>query len=364
MTRPASRSIYCTVTPRQLGLRVAPPDPHGSRLDIALPSCEFYPVAIDTSRRTVGFARIDRDTYRDAGFLVPRAAELGARLYSYNLDDLLLYDRIDPIKGVATHYVLITAFCCSTLLARYFDLLAGCLVLREPGLLGQLAILRNRPAGRTGAADWGREWGSWAGLGLALLSRSFEGCQTAVIKAADVCNNMADVLLARDARSKLILLSVPLRTFIISALKSPSRRDWMRARARFWLRESQTQPAIPAVDLDRLDDARKSAYLWTATQRLWDGPRSGAGPERLMELDGESVSNAPRSTMGSLLSFLGIAATTEELDHIASDSMGKRHAKEPNRSYGAGDRARDLEEWERRFGREADAAVQWAGELR
>jgi len=330
------------------------------RLTGALPSCEFYPVHLDLQRRSLGFARIPRATYRKAGFLVPGAADLGKRIYTFNLDDIALSNGIARIEGVRTNYIFISAFCCSTLLARYFDLMPRCLVLREPGLLGQLAIARNRPGLGVPPMAWEQEWREWAALGVSLLTRSFDSRDTVIVKAADVCNNLCDVLLSRDPRSRAVLLSVPLRTFILSVLKSDSRRLWMRARARFWHAESRRDSAIPKVEPDRLDDARRSAFLWMATQALWNPIRRGPSASRVLEVSGDQVANAPRETMRQLGLFFEMDFSDADLDKVAADQTGSRHAKDPRTKYGAADRRRDIEEWEGRFCMEADRAVAWA----
>jgi hypothetical protein len=101
----------------------------------ALPSSEFYPVSIDWTKRTLSFVRIGREIYNSAAFLVPRHADMGNKVFTFNMDDLLLHAQRNPWPTVRTHYVLISAFCCSTLLARYIDHLGVALVLKEPGIM-------------------------------------------------------------------------------------------------------------------------------------------------------------------------------------------------------------------------------------
>lgn len=114
-------------------------------LQSALASCTFYPLNVDLSRRLVWFAQVKRETYHRAGFLVPKHAPMSAERYAFNLDDVLLQDLSLPIGGAPSHYVFISAFCCSTLLARLLDRVPNCLVVKEPSILGQLSMLRYRP---------------------------------------------------------------------------------------------------------------------------------------------------------------------------------------------------------------------------
>ena len=46
-------------------------------LKSTLATCTFHPVRVDLCRRLVWFAEIGRETYRRAGFLVPRQVRMG-----------------------------------------------------------------------------------------------------------------------------------------------------------------------------------------------------------------------------------------------------------------------------------------------
>lgn len=213
-------------------------------LKSTLATCTFYPVRVDLSRRLIWFAEIDREIYREAGFLSPRQAPMSKERYGFNLDDVLMYDLNLPIGGARSHYIFISAFCCSTLLARLLDEVPNCLVLREPTILGQLAMVRYYPGTPETCAEREEDWQTWARLGLRLLTRTFEPSQTVIVKAADVCNTTADVIMAHDPRSKAVLLSVGLRTFILSVLKLEDRIKWTRKRAAFWHKTLTLFPAM------------------------------------------------------------------------------------------------------------------------
>src|SRR4029077_2368313 len=125
-------------------------------------SPELYPIGINRLRHLVSFVRMSPDRYRNTSFLDPGATSLAPSVYTFNLDDLLLYGLHVPNHAAPVHYVFHTAYCCSTLLARYLDLIPPCFVLREPGVLAQIAMLRPRrnaelnsvPTGAATADEW------------------------------------------------------------------------------------------------------------------------------------------------------------------------------------------------------------------
>lgn len=68
-------------------------------LSAALPSCEFYPIAVDPDRGLMAFSRTRREIYRSAAFMTAQSAAKGRRSHVFNLDDLLI--RGVPKPGVA-----------------------------------------------------------------------------------------------------------------------------------------------------------------------------------------------------------------------------------------------------------------------
>ena len=135
-------------------------------------SPELYPLKIDFDKRMVKFLRMTPRTYRDSVFLDERAQYV-ERNIEIRLDDLLIASESAPNPAKRIHYILNTAFCGSTLLARYFELLSSCFVLKEPLLLAQLAA-------QQGMSDV--LWSRCFGLCLRLLSRTYDSNQVVIIK--------------------------------------------------------------------------------------------------------------------------------------------------------------------------------------
>ncbi len=332
-------------------------------LESALASCRYYPVQVDLDRRLVWFAEIEREVYSRAGFLVPKHAAMSDERYGFNLDDVLLYDLSLPIGGALSHYIFISAFCCSTLLARLLDRVPDCLVLKEPSVLGQLAMLRYRPGTMEENTDREKEWKIWGELGIRLLTRTFESGETVIVKAADVCNTMGDMILANDPRSKGVLLSVGLRTFILSVLKLENRRVWTRKRANFWHKTLTLFPALNEVDISDLDDGQKAAYIWFVTAALWNRLRKQTESERLLLMDGEEVSENPESALRMVARFFGLPLAESQVEEILADPVLSHHAKFPGKTYDAALRRKDRADWEARFGADADRAMEWSASI-
>lgn len=321
-------------------------------------SPEFYPAALDIDRNLIHFVRLDRGAYRNAAFLAAGAMRAGAGARAFGLDDLLFYSQHVPTQPRPSHYILISAFCCSTLLARYLDDVDGCLVLREPAILGQLAMLRHGAAGRRLDA---LRWNDAAALGIRLLTRCFPGDENVIIKAADVCNSIGPTLLANDPRSKAVLLGVDLRTFILQVLKSEPRRKWLRARARGWSGGVSAFPELASVDPTALDDATASAYVWLVTAVFWAELRAKTYPGRLLIMDGSQVSDSPLQALASVARFFELPLHPGRAQEIVTSPSASRHAKDQSRSYDSDSRRRELMDADQCFRDEVNHAVTWAG---
>lgn len=212
-------------------------------------------------------------------------------------------------------------------------------------------------------AEREEDWRTWGELGIRLLTRTFEPGQTVIVKAADTCNTMGDVLLANDHRSKAVLLSVGLRTFILSVLKLENRRDWTRKRANFWHKTLTLFPALNEVNVPDLDDGQKAAYVWLITAALWGRLRKQAEPDRLLPMDGEEVSENPGAALKTVTEFFGLRLEEGRLRQILADPVLNHHAKFPGTSYDAAARRQDRADWETRFGADADRAMEWSAAI-
>jgi len=328
----------------------------------ALPSSEFFPVSIDWPKRTLSFVRIGRETYNSAAFLVPRHANMGNKSFTFNMDDLLLHARKNPWPTVRTHYVLISAFCCSTLLARYIDELGIALVLKEPGLIAQLGILKYAHSDLIADLE-PEEWTEMVGLSLSLMARVFPAQSSVIVKPSDIGNLLAEDLLTHDERSRVLILSVPLRTFILSVLKSSGRREWTRARAKYWHKSVGRIFGLQKVDLRRMNDARKSAYIWLVTNCLWLSARQGSHSDRILIMDGDRISSDPSLALRELMNFFNVEVADDDIKRAVESGASSHHSKRPREEYSAYSRSKDLVEWERSYGEEASEATRWASEL-
>src|ERR1700739_2209847 len=190
-------------------------------------SPHLYPTSIDFDKRLVSFVEMTPESYLQSVFLDNRAKYRGGELH-FRIDDLILAGQ-QCTNRKSAHYILNTAYCCSTLLARCFELLPCCFVLKEPRLLVQIAMMME-------AGDY--RWRTAFDLAQKLLTRTYRADQLAVIKPYEPCNRLGTILLETNSAATVSFLMTPLRSFILSILKVEERRDWVRTRSVTALRDA------------------------------------------------------------------------------------------------------------------------------
>jgi hypothetical protein len=312
-------------------------------------SPELYPLQINFERRTVRFLRMTAATYRDSLFLDERARHVEGGI-DIKLDDLLLASESAPALSKPTLYILNTAFCGSTLLARYFELLPSCFVLKEPRLLAQLASERSIPD---------ECWKQCFDLCIRLLTRTYTQGQTIIIKPLESCNILGRRLLDSDSCSSITFLGSPLRHFLLAVLKSSDRRDWICRRAQTVCDEASDCRLLCAIDPGNLSVPHAAAYVWLVDRFLCKQLAAENG-DRVLPLNAEVLMQAPRQALENTSRLCGLPLSFEQIEWLVAHPSMRMHSKDASRPYDTTSRDVEVKELERCWGTEADQGVEWA----
>lgn len=333
-------------------------------------SPDLFPVNFNDRYHLIAFVRMTREMYRDLSFLDPRASRMGPDLFTMNFDDLLLYNRQVKPSPACLHLILHTALCCSTLLARYLDLISPCFVLREPNFFAQIAMRRPRgpfdiSSGVKPAANMQEdEWEQIFDLGMQLMARTYAPGETVIIKVNDLCNVLGEVSLKRDSRTKILFLFVGLRTFVLSSLQSEKRRAWVKRRLLDNELTIKEIPQLAEIETKSLTDAQGGAFLWLLNSALCSRMLGGPYGDRVSTLDGELVSESPRETLGTVAEFFDVTLDQAQLEAALVHPSISRYSKNLMKPYSTESRHEHIRDLEDRFGVEADAGVEWATRIK
>jgi hypothetical protein len=223
------------------------------------PDC--YPEGLALSDGLLGFCRMDHAAYRRSPFLDHRIEHAGADRYVVPF--AMLGTVNDGLPETTVHYIFHNAFCSSTLLTRYLDMLDDLLVLREPNVLYEVLTLKRVEKTPMAQAVRGTTWNDLYDVVCKLLARRYNGSMPTVIKPTDGCNFMMHELVSRDPHNRALFLYSRLEHFIVSVLRFPMRHQWVRLRAQELLLDAHGKGCVAIPDPSGLDVAQVAALVWS-----------------------------------------------------------------------------------------------------
>src|SRR5688500_4793887 len=194
--------------------REAPPD-----LESVIADGRWLAHRYDETHDAVHFVRLSREDYQRITFLTD--AEIGdvPKIVLARAECLAAAKALAP---PTPRLIFHSAYCCSTLLARAFDLPGSAMGIKEPQILNDVIGLRLRggdPRQVAAALD----------VALWLLARPLAAGEVNVIKPSNLVNPIIPAIIAMRPETRALLLHAPLEAFLGSvARKEIEGRAWVR----------------------------------------------------------------------------------------------------------------------------------------
>lgn len=226
------------------------------------------------------------------------------------------------------HFLFHSAFCCSTLLARAFDVPGVAMGLKEPMLLNDLTGWQHR-------GGTAREIAPVLDAGLTLLSRPFAPGEAVVIKPSNVTNGLAPGMLQMRPQARALLLYAPLQVYLGSiAKKGLDGRLWVRDLLVKQLQEGLHPFGYSGNDYLGQTDLQVAALTWLAQQALF-AHMVRAFPGRVRCLDSDTLMARPVAAVAALAALYGLDLDPEA---VVAGPAFTTHSKSGDR-FGADARA-------------------------
>lgn len=264
----------------------------------------WLPYIYDADRDDMIFVYAPRETQRRATFLDPRFLHKAPRTQPLPMAELT-----DTAIEQPVHYILHTAFCCSTLLTRALDIPGAAMGLKEPSVLPYFARAWRRGLRDARLSSLTRT--------LDLLARPLEPGETQIVKPSNLANPLGADLLALRPNSKALILHGTLESFLAATARARGAdgRDFGRDMHDRFAPEGA---AAPEGDGEAAADAwmLQAAVLQTVLQRF--------GAERVRTLSADALLADPSTALARLGDFLGISANWPA---IAAGPVFHEHAK-------------------------------------
>lgn len=308
----------------------------------------WWPHRYDPARGHVHFIRATRDDHRDAVFLTDEYLADAANPRAVGLAEAARAGGQAPL-----HFVFHSAYCCSTLLARAFDLPGISMGLKEPQILNDLSGWRMRGAKPQDLAN------VMAGV-LATLSRPFSAGEVVVVKPSNLVNGLAGLMLHVRPEAQAIFLHAPLRDFLGSiARKGMFGRLWVRELMVKQMREGLINLGLEGEDYLQLTDLQAAAVGWLAQHALFAQIVDKFGVSRIKVLDSTQLMAAPGDVMAALFTHFGIAIEDRALDELVSGPVFQQHSKS-DEAFDADARAAERAEGDKLHADEIEKVHAWA----
>ncbi len=266
----------------------------------------------------------------------------------------VVISRVDAMAGVdrtnPLHFILHSAFCASTMLARGFNLPGASMGLKEPVLLNDIVGWRRRGAAPAAVAEK-------LDHSLHMLARPFQGDQAVIVKPSNVFNALAPLALTMRPASKAILLYAPLPVFLVSvARKGLWCRLWCRELLEGLITDGVVNLGFEPRDYFRQSDLQVAAVGWLAQQQLFAQIIAKFGPDRIASLDSETLTLKPQETLRAAVAHFALdVAPALIADHPAFSTHSKFGG-----NFDATDRAAEHKAAADAYGDEIEKILIWA----
>jgi hypothetical protein len=308
---------------------------------------QWFADRYDPGQDCVHFRRLPRETHRAATFLTDEYLPKGG-------DPPLVIRRGEAIAAAPPaaplHFIFHSAFCCSTVLARAFDIEGVAMGLKEPLLFNDLV-------------GWQHRGGTAAQIApvlddaLTLLARPFSPGEAVIIKPSNLANGMAPGMLMMRPESRALLLHAPLRVYLGSiAKKGMTGRLWARDLLVKQLREGLHLFGYKGEDYLGQTDLQVAAMGWLAQHALFARMVAQFGPERVRTIDSELLMADPLVSMSALAAFFGIGIDAAA---VVAGPAFTRHSKFGS-DFSAIDRAGEIRDADIVHADEIEKVVIWA----
>ena len=288
-----------------------------------LDSPGYYLGDVDLGRREFGFYAVDPQEFRRSSFQ-DEARTKGIRSERLTVD---IAAAARPGDGRKLCYILHTAFCCSTLLARCLDLPGKSIALREPNVLMQLSNEKRMGGAGTGLAPL-------LDLSVRLLAKTANQGEVAVIKPTNAANNLAADLLRADSTAAVLLLHSKLEYFLVSIIKKGEEcRAFVRHLFGVVHGDSSRTRAIPPAKLLALTDLQVATLLWYQQMDHYQALLKDFPAARIRTLDCDHFLADPARTLARLATFFDIPLDADGVKAVVEGEAFTRHSKSDGRDY-------------------------------
>lgn len=304
----------------------------------------WLPHRLDEHAAIARFIRLDRDDHRAATFLEDSYLPPSAPRVDARVDAVAA---AVPRRETNAHLILHSAFACSTLMARAFDIPGVAMGLKEPFVLNDAAQRILNAANPAALVE----------PILTLLERPFGEDEAVIIKPSNIANNLVPAMLTARPGWRAVIMYSPLPGFLQSvAKKGLFGRVWARRNFAFLRRWGALDAGYSEAEVFEQADLQIAAMVWLTHQAHFCSLIRQFGG-RLLTIDSNRFLEQKAASFEALAGHFGLQLDAEA---IASGPAFDQHSKQLGRTFGAARREQEYAEVDRAYGEEISMVLHWA----
>ena len=300
------------------------------------------------------FVHVPRDVHRNCTFITDE-----------HLPDVDRYELINranltqmKVRTAPIHFIFHSAYCCSTMMARAFDIPGVSMGLKEPVILNDMIGWRRRGADKEKLA-------AVLDKSLDLLARPMGDDRSVIVKPSNICTTLAIAALKLRPEAKALLLYAPLESYLQSiAKKEMWGRIWVRDVLIGTLKDGYAVGGFSPEELLQLTDLQVAAVGWLSQHAAFARIIEAIGPDRVATLDSDSFLANQQMTLTALNRFFGLGMSdgkiAETLNGPAFNSHSKLDQAKRGAVFDANARKAEQSEMAALHGSEINMVSQWA----
>jgi hypothetical protein len=263
-----------------------------------------------------------------------------------------------PARTAPIHFIFHSAYCCSTMMARAFDIPGVSMGLKEPVVLNDMIGWRRRGADKQKLA-------TVLDTSLDLLARPMGDDRAVIVKPSNICTPLAIPALKLRPQAKALLLYAPLESYLQSiAKKEMWGRIWVRDVLIGTLKDGYAVGGFSPEELLQLTDLQVAAIGWLSQHAAFARIIGTIGPDRVATLDSDSFLANQQTTVSALNRFFALDMSDEKISQILDGPAFTSHSKldqaERGAVFDAKARKEEQSEMAALHGSEINMVCQWA----
>jgi hypothetical protein len=298
---------------------------------------------------------MNREAYRKSVFLDQRIKSLSKQAVK-RVELRMLIEAFEARRCQPSplNYIFNFALCGSTLLSRAIDLSDAALVYREPMALAHVALI----AAKKGYPDPAPEsWGQLLDMTLALLSETYIGQTSVVIKPTVPVNFIIPQLMKKHPENKAILMYLRLEPYLLKVLRGPERKRWALTVLNNQKEYVEAQTGIGINEVAKLSPSRAAACLWLLQMKSFQDAETNFSDAR--SLDGEALFHNPTETMTQIFAMLGHPFNNVDVNDIVNSHIFSNHSKAQGRKFDADEERKRNDDLRRSVAHELREGIDW-----